>query len=258
MSVLTLKKVDAAAWGKFRLRQIDLELTAGEVLGVIGPNGAGKTSLLKLLSGDIAITAGSYELLGTAMSAWESLARASVLAVLPQLSLLNFPYTVDEVILLGRTPHRSGRRSDRLILQEVMRATDTVGLQNRIYTQLSGGEKQRVQLARVFAQIWQDEGTPRVLLLDEPTTALDLAHQQLIMESIKGLAKSGCGVVVVAHDFNLVAAMADQIVAVSGGELVVRGTPETVLTQNLFEDLFGVHVTISTHPDSGHPLVIHL
>lgn len=258
MSVLTLNKVDAEAWGEFRLRQIDLELAAGEVLGVIGPNGAGKTSLLKLLSGDIAHTAGRYELLGTAISAWEPLARARVLAVLPQLSLLNFPYTVAEVILLGRTPHRSGLRNDKQILQEVMRATDTVGLQNRIYTQLSGGEKQRVQLARVFAQIWQDEGSPRVLLLDEPTTALDLAHQQLIMESIKKLANSGCGVVVVAHDFNLVAAMADDIVAVSGGEVILRGTPEAVLTQNLFEELFAVHVTISTHPDSGHPLVIHL
>ncbi len=258
MSLVKLKKVDAAPWGEFSLQQIELELAAGEVLGVIGPNGAGKTSLLKLLSGDISPTGGNYELLGKAISAWEPMPRARVLAVLPQLSLLNFPYTVEEVILLGRTPHRSGLDSDRQVLREVLSATDTAALQGRIYTQLSGGEKQRVQLARVFAQIWRDEGSPRLLLLDEPTTALDLAHQQLIMESVKGLAKTGCGVVIVAHDFNLVAAMADQVVAVSGGQLVSRGSPETVLTQNLFEEVFGVRVIISTHPESGHPLVIHL
>lgn len=258
MSLLKLDKVCAAPWGEFLLHQIDLELAAGEVLGIIGPNGAGKSSLLKLLSGDITQTAGSYELLGTAISDWEPLPRARILAVLPQFSLLNFPYTVEEVILLGRTPHSSGLDSDRVILQEVMAATDTASLQSRIYTQLSGGEKQRVQLARVFAQVWRDEGSPRVLLLDEPTTALDLAHQQLIMESIKALAATGCGVVMVAHDFNLVAALADQILAVSRGALVCRGAPEAVLTRAFFKDVFEVRVNISTHPESGHPLVIHL
>ena len=258
MSLVKLTNVDAAPWGKFLLRQFNLELTAGEVLGIIGPNGAGKTSLLNILSGDVSPVRGSYELLGRPMAAWEPLSRARVLAVLPQLSLLNFPYTVEEVILLGRTPHRSGHKRDRIILQEVLAATDTSRLQGRIYTQLSGGEKQRVQLARVFAQVWGDEGSPRLLLLDEPTTALDLAHQQLIMESIRRLADTGCGVAMVAHDFNLVAAAANQLVAISAGQPVSQGSPESVLTQSLFENIFGVQVTISTHPKSGHPLVIHL
>ena len=258
MGVLELSHVEASPWGEFLLGQIDLELDAGRVVGVIGPNGAGKSTLLKLIAGDITPTAGRLALLGTEISAWKPLPLARILAVLPQLSLLNFPYTVEEVILLGRIPHRSGYREDRLILREVMRATDTESLQNRIYTQLSGGEKQRVQLARVFAQVWRDQGNPRLLLLDEPTAALDLAHQQLIVDSIRDLAATGCAVIMVAHDFNLVAALADQIVAIAGGRLVSRGTPGAVLTEELFARTFGVRVTIATHPDSGHPLVIHL
>jgi len=257
MNLLSVNKVDAAPWGEFVLRGIDLELLAGEVLGVIGPNGAGKSSLLKLLSGDISLTAGSIELMGQSLADWALLPRARTLAVLPQLSLLNFPYTVEEVILLGRTPHGTGYKRDQQIMQEVMLATDTQGLRGRIYTQLSGGEKQRVQLARVFAQVWRDEDRPRLLLLDEPTTALDLAHQQLIMASIRNLANTGCGVVMVAHDFNLVASVAQQIIAVAEGRVVASGTPESVLTEEFFARIFGVQVTLSTHPQSQRPLVIH-
>jgi iron complex transport system ATP-binding protein len=258
MSLLKLNKVDAAPWGEFLLQGIDLELAAGEVMGVIGPNGAGKTSLLKLMSGDISPTNGRCDFLGRCLSDWEGLPRARVLAVLPQLSLLNFPYSVEEVILLGRTPHSSGHKNDLEILREVMRATDTLGLRDRIYTQLSGGEKQRVQLARVFAQVWREEGSPRLLLLDEPTAALDLAHQQLILESVRILAGSGCGVVMVAHDFNLVAAVAQKIVAISGGRVVASGTPEAVLTRELFENVFEVKVSLVAHPESAYPLVVHL
>lgn len=257
MELFKLDKVSAAPWGELLLREINLDLAVGQVLGIIGPNGAGKTSLLNILSGDISPASGRYDLLGRSISTWEPLPRARALAVLPQLSLLNFPYTVEEVIMLGRTPHSSGHQQDRAILGEVMRATDTEQLQDRIYTQLSGGEKQRVQLARVFAQVWREDDSPRLLLLDEPTTALDLAHQQLIMESVRTLADSGCGVVMVAHDFNLVTAVADQIATVHGGRLVAQGSPASVLTQSLFENVFGAQVTISTHPETGLPLVIH-
>jgi iron complex transport system ATP-binding protein len=258
MTIFRLEKINAAPWGEPLLRDINLELASGEVLGIIGPNGAGKTSLLNILSGDISPSSGRYELLGTAIAEWELLPRARIMAVLPQLSLLNFPYTVEEVIMLGRTPHSSGLHRDRIILQEVMGATDTTALQHRIYTQLSGGEKQRVQLARVFAQLWVEDDSPRLLLLDEPTTALDLAHQQLIMATIRQLADSGCAVVMVAHDFNLVTSVADRLAAICAGRLVSQGNPEAVLSRGLFEDIFGVSVTVSTHPGTGRPLVIHL
>lgn len=256
-NVLSLKHVAAAPWGTRLLSDINLELDAGEILGIIGPNGAGKTSLLNLLSGDTSPSGGELTLLGAPMSDWSALRRARILAVLPQLSLLNFPYRVEEVIMLGRSPHSSGAREDGIILQEVMRATDTTSLRERVYTQLSGGEKQRVQLARIFSQIWrEDPHRPRLLLLDEPTAALDLAHQQLILETLGELAKSGCAVVMVAHDFNLVAAVADYITALRQGFQVAHGSPRAVLTQAVFAELFGVDVMITTHPKTRRPLVI--
>ena len=257
MNVLTLNRVDAAPWGAKLLCDINLELRAGEIFGVIGPNGAGKSSLLNLLSGDTAPSSGEYYLLGKKMSAWPAVQRAKVLAALPQLSLLNFPYQVEEVILLGRTPHSTGHRVDRSILRDVMRATDTTHLGERIYTQLSGGEKQRVQLARVFAQLWRDDGyRPRLLLLDEPTAALDLAHQQLILETMRELAADGCAMVLVAHDFNLVAAVSDKITALRQGVQVATGAPSKVLTEAVFADVFGVKVTIIAHPNTRRPLVV--
>ncbi|MEH6583151.1 MAG: heme ABC transporter ATP-binding protein [Halioglobus sp.] len=259
MKAIQMNNVNAAPWGPALLENISLELDAGEALGIIGPNGAGKTSLLQLLTGDIAACGGELIVLGRELAEWKTHERAQTMAVLPQLSLLNFPYSVEEVILLGRTPHSSGRKEDQAILQEVMQATDTHRLADRIYTQLSGGEKQRVQLARVFAQIWRSaDDSPRLLLLDEPTAALDLAHQQLVMETLRALAASGCAIVMVAHDFNLIAAVSDQITALSAGRQIAQGPPETVLTPEVFREVFSIDVTIMAHPKTHRPLVISL
>jgi iron complex transport system ATP-binding protein len=259
MNVLDLKHVSTAPWGTPLLEDINLTLGAGEILGIIGPNGAGKTSLLQTLSGDYTTTKGCVTFLDEEITCWQGLSRAKSLAVLPQLSLLNFPYTVEEVIMLGRTPHSTGASADRVILNEVMQATDTQRLQSRIYTQLSGGEKQRVQLARVFAQIWPDASCePSLLLLDEPTAALDLSHQKLMMNTLRELANRGCAIVIVAHDFNLVAAVADKISVLKDGRQMAYGSASEVLTKDIFAQVFAVDVTISTHPDTGRPLVISL
>ena len=138
-----------------------------------------------------------------------------------------------------------------------MVATDTHFLRGRLYTRLSGGEKQRVQLARGFAQVWQSDNVqPRLLLLDEPTAALDLAHQQLILASIRKLAASGCAIVLVAHDFNLVSAVADQITVLQDGKQAAHGAAAEVLTPEVFSRVFSVDVSITTHPDGKRPLVI--
>lgn len=259
MNVLSLDQVKTAPWGATLLQNINLELDAGETLGIIGPNGAGKTSLLHTLVGDVPPIEGSVHLLGEPIATWKPRARAQVVAALPQLSLLNFPYTVEEVIMLGRTPHSSGLKADTQIIREVMEATDTTRLETRIYTQLSGGEKQRVQIARVFAQVWREESRkPRLLLLDEPTVALDLAHQQLILQSLRELSDSGCAIVVVSHDFNLMTVMADKITALRDGIQLAYGKPETVLTQDIFDRAFDVEVHITSHPVTKRPVVISL
>jgi iron complex transport system ATP-binding protein len=171
------------------------------------------------------------------------------------LSLLNFPYTVEEVVALGRMPHDTGLSIDKAIFAEVMAATDITGLRGRLYTRLSGGEKQRVQLARVFAQIW-DSGAGGLLLLDEPTTALDLSHQQLVVAAVRQLAQTGCAVALAIHDLNLVAGLADSIAVLDRGRIAACGAPGEIFTQDLFREVFAIDVLISRHPDRDQPLVI--
>ena len=255
MSVLQLDRVCAAPWGSRLLDDISVNLERGKVLGLAGPNGAGKSSLLRLVAGDIGLEAGRLLLSGKARSDWPRQQLAQKLAYLPQLSLLNFPYTVEEVVGLGRMPHDTGLLADQVIISQVMVATDVSHLRQRLYTRLSGGEKQRVQLARVLCQIW-DAGDDGLLLLDEPTTALDLAHQQLVLDVVRELTGRGCAVVLAIHDLNLIAGMADTIAVLAGGRLAACGPPQDIFTEQLFHDVFSIDVVIQQHPDRNQPLVI--
>ncbi len=250
MAFLECKQLSASPWGFELLREIQFSLNAGEVLGIIGPNGAGKSSLLQLLSGQMPPSAGDYYLREQRLENWERLQLARSVALLPQKSSLSFPFTVAEVIQLGRTPHRSGASCDSQIIEQVMLATDTFRLRERLYTQLSGGEQQRVQLARVCAQLWRAEDTDgRLLLLDEPNNTLDPAHQQMVLELIAQLADTGAAVVLVMHDFNLAAKASDQLLVLNEGRQVTMGSPAEVLTEALFQQVFDVSVSI--HRDHG-------
>ena len=255
MSVLRLENAAASPWGSPLLQGISLTLDTGQVLGLAGPNGAGKSSLLRLIAGDITLSAGEMLLAGKTRDEWPRRQLASRLAYLPQLSLLNFPYTVEEVVALGRMPHDSGRAIDAEILHETMAATDIVDLRHRLYTQLSGGEKQRVQLARVFSQLW-DTDKGGLLLLDEPTAALDLSHQQLILDAVRELAARGCAVVLAIHDLNLVAGLAENVAVLQGGQMSAYGSPAEIFTEQLFRDVFSIDVIIQQHPGRAQPLVI--
>lgn len=256
-ALLSLHAACAAPWGNALLEDINLQLAPGQVLGILGPNGAGKTSLLNLLCGATALTAGEMLLGNRPIADWSIRQRACAQAVLPQQSSLNFPYTVEEVVLLGRTPHATGSSVDREVLAAALEATDTCALRDRLYTRLSGGERQRVQLARVFAQVWRAQDAPlRLLLLDEPTTALDLSHQQLIMESARRQASQGSAVVMVLHDFNLAARYTDLCLVLDQGRQQALGSPKDIFTQDMFREVFKVDVTVNTHPAADIPLVI--
>jgi iron complex transport system ATP-binding protein len=255
VSVLLLDRASAAPWGPVLLDNISLALEPGRVLGLAGPNGAGKSSLLRLIAGDIPLAGGRLLLGGKTRGDWLRRQLARRLAYLPQLSLLNFPYTVEEVVALGRMPHDTGVSIDRAILSEVMAVTDISGLRGRLYTHLSGGEKQRVQLARVFSQIW-DAGAGGLLLLDEPTTALDLSHQQLVLTAVRELAARGCAVVLAIHDLNLAAGLADTVAVLQHGRLAACGPPGEVFTEQMFRDIFAIDVLIQQHPARDQPLVI--
>lgn len=234
------------------LHDIHFELQPGQTLAIIGPNGAGKTTLLKSLVGELALTAGSINFAGTEIGDWALGQRAKHLAVLPQLSLLNFPYTVDEVVALGRTPHCTGVAIDNDIVSCAMAAMDITHLSGRLYTQLSGGEKQRTQLARVMAQIWRaEDASERLLVLDEPTSSLDLGHKQQLMQAVQNFAAQGAAVIMVEHDLMIAANYAQNVLALQGGRCAAYGPVDQVFNQAMVQQLFGADVRILTDPATG-------
>jgi len=256
MALLT-SQVSVHLAGFDLLRDIDVVVEPGQVTAIVGPNGAGKSSLLKVLTGDIAPTVGTVTLNNFFLQEWDNERRARLLAVLGQQTPLNFPFTAAEVVALGRIPHDVGAARDREIVAEALQLVDASYLDKRYYTQMSGGEKQRVQLARVLAQIWEPVADgPRYLVLDEPTSAFDLSHQQMTLEIVRRFAAQGVGVLVVVHDLNLAARCADKMVVVTCGRIAAQGTPAEVLTEDLIQRVFQVQAIISEHPVSKTPLVI--
>ncbi len=256
MDVLRIERLCCRPWGARLLDGIDLRLARGEIHAVLGANGAGKSTLLRCISGELAASGGRVRLLGRDIAAWPARQRAERLALLPQHSQLSFPFTAREVVALGRIPHRDGHARDSAVIDAAMRATDVLDMGGRIYTRLSGGEKRRVQLARVFAQIWPDGRQPALLLLDEPGDGLDLSHRRLLAEWLRALASQGVSVVLVEHDCNAAASLADRISVLHQGKIHRQGEPRAVLTAELFEQVFACPVRIIPHPARDFPLVV--
>lgn len=243
--------------GRTTLSEVSLQLNPGEVLALIGQNGAGKSSLLRLLAGELNADQGQVRLHQKPLHDWPGRDRARLLAVLPQQHSLNFAFRVAEVVALGRYPHATGRRRDDAIVAEAMALCGLTDLAGRSIDEISGGERQRVHLARVLAQIWdaQPDGH-RFLLLDEPASGLDLHHQQTLFQAIREFARRGVGVLLVVHDLNLAARYADRVMLLDQGRSVCAGRPEAVLTEALIEQHFGLSVTVQPHPHHACPLII--
>ncbi|WP_166363968.1 heme ABC transporter ATP-binding protein [Pseudomonas akapageensis] len=237
------------------LADIDIELRAGEVLGVLGPNGAGKSTLLGALCGELPASAGEVSLDTRPLADWPGQARAKRLAVLPQSSSLNFAFSVNEVVGMGRLPHASGRVRDAEIVAEALSAADASHLAGRSYLALSGGERQRVHLARVLAQLWPG-AVGQTLLLDEPTSMLDPLHQHTILQAVRDFAGRGAAVLVILHDLNLAARYCDHLLLLQDGRPHGYGSPDEVLTAEALEAVYGLQVLIQQHPERGHPLII--
>lgn len=236
------------------LDDVSLHIASGEMVAIIGPNGAGKSTLLRLLTGYLSPSEGECQLLGQNLKSWQPKALARTRAVMRQYSELAFPFSVSEVIQMGRAPY--GGDKDRQALQQVMAQTDCLALAQRDYRALSGGEQQRVQLARVLAQLWQPQPTPRWLFLDEPTSALDLYHQQHTLRLLRQLTRQEpLAVCCVLHDLNLAALYADRILLLAQGKLVANGTPEEVLNAETLTRWYQADLGISRHPESALPQI---
>jgi len=237
------------------LQGVSLELRPGQVFGVLGPNGAGKSTLLGTLSGEIRPSMGHVLLQGRALGEWPDVERARCLAVLPQSSTLSFAFRVVDVVAMGRLPHRSGRAVDAAIVSAALVAADAQHLAGRSYLKLSGGERQRVHLARVLAQLWPG-GAGQVLLLDEPTSMLDPAHQHSILQAVRGFAEQGGAALVILHDLNLAARYCDCLLLLRAGQPIAVGSPDEVLRAEPLRTVFGLDVLVQRHPELGHPLII--
>jgi iron complex transport system ATP-binding protein len=236
------------------VRDVTLTVRPGEFLSLVGPNGSGKTTLLRLLDRIFIPHRGSILLGDQPLTKFSRTAIARRIAFVPQDNSIQFPFTVAEIVLMGRSPHSGGmafeNAHDRDVAAEMMKLTDVAGLADQPVTNLSGGERQRVFIARALAQ------EPEIILLDEPNAHLDIAHQVEMFRIIKRLnTESGLTVLSVSHDLNLAAAYSDRIAMMVHGALAALGTPAEVLTGERIREVFGTPVIVDTHPVHRAPRV---
>lgn len=238
--------------GATLLHDVSLTVQPGEVLVLVGPNGAGKSTLMHILSGDLAPTAGDVLLEGRKLSSYRPRDLATMRAVLPQQSLLQFAFTVREVVEMGRAPHDDSPTALRANVDRALEQTEMTSFAERIYPSLSGGEKSRAQLARVIAQ------EAPLLLLDEPTAALDLRHQQHVMDLALDIAAQGGSVIAVVHDLNLASSTAHRIALLHQGRIVADGQPWAVMDAQQLSEVYQCPISVTHHPLLDAPLVLPL
>jgi iron complex transport system ATP-binding protein len=251
---LEAQDVSCGYGGEDVLRGVTIGIRPGELVAVAGPNGSGKSTLVRVLSRVLAPRQGRVELEGRDLYGMPPRDCARALAVLPQESAIEFEFTCVEVVELGRAPHlgrfQSEREEDRAAVRSAMERTGTWDLRDRSIVELSGGERQRVFLARAFAQ------EPRALLLDEPTSHLDLAYQvEILRLARKQAAERDVAVLAVMHDLNLAAAFADRMALLFKGRVAAAGAPADVLREDTLREVYGADVSVRPHPDTGRPYV---
>ena len=237
------------------LQAISTEFAAGEFVAVVGPNGAGKSTLLKIMAGLIRGYDGTVEFCGSDISRLKPAALAKRIAFVPQETHMVFPFTVREIVMMGRLPHRSttllDSPRDMTVANEAMVLTDTTALASKRFNELSGGERQRVVLATALAQ------DPQVLLLDEPTVYLDLKHQLQFYDILDRLnAERRLTIISVTHDVNLAARYARRMIAVRSGTFVADGPPAEVLTPQHLYDIFEITAAVLERPDGRGSYII--
>lgn len=254
-ALLTLTGVQVRAGDAVLLDDVDLDVRPGEVLVVVGPNGAGKSTLVSVLAGDRAPDTGGAAWTGTPLGVVRPAELARLRAVLLQENQVSFPFRVIDVVRMGRAPWQGSRSNtglpdDDAVVARALDAADVAGLAERRFPTLSGGEKARTSFARLLAQ------DTTLLLLDEPTAALDVRHTEHVLRHARRHATGGGAVVVVLHDLALAAAWADRVLVLDGGRVAGLGAPGEVLTADLLSRVYEHPVDVVQHPLTGGLLVL--
>lgn len=253
--MIEAKNVGVTIAGTDIIKGVNFAAKAGEVCAIVGPNGCGKTTFMRALTGEVdyhgQVLFNDRD--SKQIPAWQL---ALYRAVLPQATVLAFPFTVFEVVRLGLTagaPH--GQQN---LVQEALIYVGLRGFEKRFYQELSGGEKQRVQLARILVQVWQPvlDGTPCWLYLDEPVSSLDIGHQIEVMAIARDFAQRGGGVITVMHDLNLTAMFADNIALFEKGHLMIQGTPDEVMQNHLLSKAYQWQLQVNQPPTNATPYIL--
>jgi len=258
--MLRTENISFSVGKKQILKNVSASFLPGEFNMILGPNGSGKSSFLKIFSGEINRFQGTvlYENKKIKELRKEELAKKR--AVMSQQADLGFPLLVEEVVMMGRYPHFTfnPNKKDVTICNEVIERMNLVEFKERNYLTLSGGEKQRVQFARVLAQVWEKPADGyRYLFLDEPLNSLDISYQHEFLQAAVELIKDHTVLIAVMHDINLAAHYADNLFFLKEGEMTVHGRPKDILTENIIEKVFNVKTKVIENPVTGKPLVIY-
>lgn len=254
MTLLRLNKVGFQYDGDRVLNNVSFDVDQGEFFGIIGPNGSGKSTLLKIIDGILKAQEGTLHLNGHRLHEFKRRDVAKIIGFVPQDFSLTFPFTVREIVLMGRMPHlgrlRFESESDCEIARKAMEVTDTEDFADRSMNELSAGEAQRVLIARALTQ------EPRIILLDEPTAYLDIRHQIAIFDLIKKLNREqALTVIAVTHDINLSSHYCDRILLLKEGAVRGLGSPEEVITESTIREVYDTPVMVDKNPKTGAPRI---
>lgn len=254
MSRFNANNISATFSNGFSLHNISLTLEPGEVVGLIGPNGSGKSTLLNVLQGTLPRNSGDILVDGEKLERMSGNKRAQTIGYMAQQGDIHWPLSVEKIIALGRTPYadKKGSVDVGFLIERAMEMTDVLHLRERRATELSGGEKARVLLARVLV------GEPSIIFADEPVAALDPSHQLSVMNMLRGFASKGGSSLVVLHDLTLAARYCDRLVLLDSGRSVTSGAPSQVLTHDILWDVYGIRAKLLNDEALGLMVIPYL
>jgi len=244
--IIELKSLSFSINEKILVDEISLDINIGDMVSVVGPNGSGKSTLVKLISSELEPSSGQILIYNKSIKLWGAKDLSKFRGVLSQSSYLSFPFSTFDIVKMGRYPFSSSKKINDDICSSVIKLLDLDDKVSQIYTTLSGGEKQRVQLARILAQIWsKDSYDNKLLILDEPTSFLDIKHQFSLFKLLKTLNEKGLTVIMVLHDINHALSFSQKIIMLNDSKLIEYGHIEEIINSEVLEKLFNLKLSVN-------------